>query len=83
MSPRPYRRDNLLARRFSQVCVVALATLITSSIGLLAYVGSDPAPGWLQYVVLASGVMVAVSFTGWAVATLASLARHRFGASRR
>lgn len=79
MSAYPARHENLLARRFSQVCIVALAALITSSIGLLAYTESAATPGWLQYLVLASGVMVLVSFAGWLVASLAGLARARFG----
>lgn len=77
MSARLYRRESTLARRFSQVCIVALTALITSSIGLLAYVGNEPVPGWLHYVVMVSAVMAAVSFVGWAVASLAQIARNR------
>lgn len=76
MAARLHRRESAAARRFSQVCIIALAILITSSIGLLAYV-DGPAPGWLEYLVMASGIMVGISFAGWIAASLAQLARDR------
>lgn len=69
------RTESPAARRFSQVCVISLATLISSGTGLLAYVNDDPGPGWLRSLVLASAVMVGVSFTGWLLASLATMAR--------
>ena len=75
------RYESPVARRFSQVCVISLAALITSGTGLLAYLGDDPGPGWLRSVVLASATMVAVSFAGWLFASVASLS-HNGGRSR-
>lgn len=63
------------ARRFSQVCIISLAALISSGTGLLAYVNQDAGPGWLKTTVLASAVMVGVSFAGWLIASLAAFAR--------
>lgn len=67
-----HAHDSPTARRFSQVCIISLAALITSGTGLLAYLNHDPGPGWLRSVVLASAVMVAVSFSGWLLASLAA-----------
>lgn len=64
-----------MARRFSQVCVVSLAALISSGTGLLAYVNQDAGPAWLKATVLASAVMVGVSFAGWLITSLAAFAR--------
>lgn len=77
MSARLHHRESPTARRFSQVCIVSLAALITSSIGLLAYGVADPAPAWLGHLVTASSVMVGVSFLGWVVASLTQLLRDR------
>lgn len=74
-----HRTESPAARRFSQVCVISLAALISSGTGLLAYVNNDPGPGWLRSVVLASAVMVAVSFTGWLLASIAAMARDPSG----
>lgn len=64
-----------VARRFSQVCVVSLAALISSGTGLLAYVNQDAGPAWLKAIVLVSAVMVGLSFGGWLIASLAAYAR--------
>ena len=71
------RHESAAARRFSQVCVISLAALITSGTGLLAYVHSDPGPAWLRSMVLASAVMVGISFGGWLVTSLAAFARQQ------
>lgn len=69
------RHDNTVARRFSQVCIISLAALITSGLGMLAYLHDAPCPPWLKSIVLASAIMVGVSFAGWLIASLAALAR--------
>lgn len=69
-------RDSPMARRFSQVCVISLAALLSSGTGLLAYLNDDPGPAWLRSVVLAAAVMVAVSFGGWLLASLGVLSRN-------
>lgn len=79
MNPNLHHHDSPAARRFSQVCVISLATLITSGTGLLAYLNQDPGPGWLRSVVLASAVMVAVSFAGWLISSIAATARKQLG----
>ena len=76
------RLENTAARRFSQVCIVSLAALITSGTGLLAYINQDPGPGWLRATVLASAVMVGVSFCGWLVASLTAFAREQMSTPR-
>ena len=66
------RQDHLespLSRRFSQVFVVALATLITSGTGLLSFVHQHEGPDWLKATVLASSVAVGTSFVGWVVSS--------------
>lgn len=73
------RHDSPAARRFSQVCIISLAALITSGTGLLAYLNEDPGPGWLRSVVLASAVMVGVSFAGWLFASVAAMSRDASG----
>lgn len=75
MPAAPRADDSPLARRFSQVCVISLAALISSGTGLLAYLDDDPGPGWLRSVVLASAVMVAVSLGGWLLASLSASAQ--------
>jgi len=77
MTAKFQRFENAVARRFSQVCIVSLAALVTSGAGLLAYLHNDPGPPWLRSMVLASAVMVAVSFTGWLIASLAAFARNQ------
>lgn len=77
MPAKPQRNESAAARRFSQVCVISLAALITSGTGLLAYVDDDPGPPWLRSIVLVSAAMVAVSFGGWLVASLAAFAREQ------
>ncbi|TDU25870.1 hypothetical protein DFR24_4315 [Panacagrimonas perspica] len=77
MTAKFQRFENAAARRFSQVCFISLAALLTSGAGLLAYLHSDPGPPWLRSMVLASAVMVAVSFTGWLIASIAAFARHQ------
>mgnify|MGYP001615664144 CR=1 FL=1 len=67
--------ENPTARRFSQVCVVSLAALISSGTGLLAYLHQDSGPVWLKALVLLSAVMVALSFCGWLIASLTAYAR--------
>lgn len=69
------RHESTAARRFSQVCVISLAALISSGTGLLAYLNDDPGPEWLRSVVLASAVMVGVSFAGWLISSVAAMAR--------
>jgi hypothetical protein len=76
------RHENPAARRFSQVCIVSLAALITSGTGLLAYLNQDPGPAWLRATVLASAVMVGVSFCGWLIASIAAFARDQMSSSR-
>lgn len=76
------RHENAAARRFSQVCIVSLAALITSGTGLLAYLNQDPGPAWLRATVIASAVMVAVSFCGWLVASVAAFAREQMSTPR-
>jgi hypothetical protein len=71
----PHPFESPTARRFSQVCIISLAALITSGTGLLAYVHDDPGPPWLRSLVVASAVMVGVSFAGWLFSSLASFAR--------
>lgn len=75
MTAKFQRFENTVARRFSQVCIISLAALITSGAGLLAYLNDAPGPPWLRSMVLASAIMVAVSFTGWLIASLAAFAR--------
>lgn len=70
--------ENPTARRFSQVCVVALATLISSGTGLLAYIHQDSGPVWLKALVLVSAAVVTLSFGGWLIASLTAYARGRF-----
>lgn len=82
MPASPHRHENAAARRFSQVCIVSLAALITSGTGLLAYLNQDPGPAWLRATVLVSAVMVAVSFCGWLVASLSSFARDHMSSHR-
>ena len=69
------RYETPAARRFSQVCIISLAALITSGTGLLAYVNDDPGPPWLRSIVLASAVMVGVSFAGWLITSVTAFAR--------
>ena len=76
------RHENAAARRFSQVCIVSLAALITSGTGLLAYLNQDPGPAWLRAIVITSAVMVGVSFCGWLVASLAAFAREQMSTPR-
>lgn len=76
------RHESPMAHRFSQVCVVSLAALITSGTGLLAYVHDDPGPPWLRSVVLASAIMVGVSFAGWLFTSLAAFAREQMTTTR-
>lgn len=66
----PYEIESPLARRFSQVFLVALASLITSGTGLLSFVNQAESPEWLKNMVLASAVMVGTSFAGWAICSL-------------
>ena len=81
--PATFKRfENVAARRFSQVCVISLAALITSGTGLLAYVHDDPGPPWLRSMVLASAVMVGISFAGWLVTSLAAYAREQLSTMR-
>ena len=75
MAAKFQRFENAMARRFSQVCIISLAALVTSGAGLLAYLHNEPGPPWLRSMVLASAIMVAVSFTGWLIASLAVFAR--------
>lgn len=67
--------ENPTARRFSQVCVVSLAALISSGTGLLAYIHQESGPAWLKALVLVSAAMVTLSFGGWLIASLAAYAR--------
>ena len=53
---------------------ISLAALVTSGTGLLAYVNDDPGPPWLRSMVLVSAAMVAISFVGWLVMSLAAFA---------
>lgn len=76
------RHENPAARRFSQVCIVSLAALITSGTGLLAYINQDPGPTWLRATVVVSAVMVGISFCGWLVASLAAFAREQMSTPR-
>jgi hypothetical protein len=82
MPAHPPRHENAAARRFSQVCIVSLAALITSGTGLLAYINQDPGPAWLRATVIASAVMVGVSFCGWLISSLAAFAREQMSSSR-
>lgn len=74
MSTTATRKANVLARRFSHVCIISLAALVTSGTGLLAYVNDDPGPPWLRSMVLVSAAMVAISFVGWLVMSLSAFA---------
>jgi hypothetical protein len=76
------RLENTAARRFSQVCIVSLAALITSGTGLLAYVNQDPGPTWLRATVIVSATMVGVSFCGWLIASIAAFAREQMSTPR-
>lgn len=63
------------ARRFAEICTVALAAFVSSGIGLLSYLSMEPTPGWLKTMVVVSAGVVAVSFTGWVVSSIAALSR--------
>lgn len=66
---------NPLARRFAQVCAVSFATLLTSGLGLLMYMLASEEPAWLRVVVVLAAGTVALSFLGWLIISVASLAR--------
>ena len=63
--------DSPIARRFSQIFIVALATLITSGTGLLSFVNQQDSPEWLKATVVASAIAVAASFAGWVLCSFA------------
>jgi hypothetical protein len=69
------RIESPFARRCAQICVVSLAAFVSSGLGLLTYLTAYAAPAWLESIVMVSGAVSLLSFTGWLVASLSSLAR--------
>lgn len=77
MRARFLRHVSPTARRFAEICTVALAAFVSSGIGLLSYLSMEPSPAWLKTMVVVSAGVVAVSFAGWVVSSIAALTRTR------
>lgn len=68
-------QENPVARRFAQVCTVALAAFLTSALGLLTYLSLETPPVWLRSLALTSASIAAISFVGWIVSSIRALSR--------
>lgn len=76
VSPAQRRQVSPISRRFAEACTIALATFVSSGIGLLTYLSIEPSPAWLKTMVMASAAAVAVSFIGWVVTSISGLTRN-------